>query len=245
MKKCYKEELKAHEDEGRGRVKKEDFLRLYSAAHIRAFTPKVIKAAFAKTGVCPFNPDAIGLSAFKPSFGTTVSENAIPLQHLQSTPIRIVTRLLQISSNPSTTCSSPSTDYTGATISRDPTQISSATYSEPNSIEVLSKISKLKKSSVGFLFSDEPLTTETTLPSPTFELIPSLTDKLKALGLDDDEVSQSEADQYRIHELEQKIAHQDGVIASLKSHQVLQNVYTQKLQRQLHAKERSTEKGKS
>lgn len=65
------------------------------------------------------------------------------------------------------------------------------------------------------------------------------------MGLDDDEVSQSEADQYRIHELEQKIAHQDGVIASLKSHQVLQNVYTQKLQRQLHTKERSTEKGKS
>lgn len=59
LKKYYSEERAKFEKETGREVTKGDFIQLYAKAHVRALTPENIKAAFRKTGVWPYNPDAI------------------------------------------------------------------------------------------------------------------------------------------------------------------------------------------
>jgi len=48
-------------------VSKTDFAGVFGHAFLRAFTPDTVRAAFAATGVYPFNPEAISASQMKPS----------------------------------------------------------------------------------------------------------------------------------------------------------------------------------
>ncbi|KLO04438.1 hypothetical protein SCHPADRAFT_917911 [Schizopora paradoxa] len=59
-------------------VCKENFLSVYAPAHIAAFTPTNIKAAFAKTGIHPFNREAIDLTAMKPSIESHTNRPVTP-----------------------------------------------------------------------------------------------------------------------------------------------------------------------
>lgn len=190
--------------------------------------PEVIKAAFAKTGVCPFNPDAVHLPVINPSLETSIAADAVPLAQLQSTPVRVISRLLQLASKPKDNLlGSPSRRFQLPRIDEDESENET---SPPDVIEN-ELLNQLKKSSVGFLLSDKPLTSDNQLHFPAIPPLPSLTDKLKALKLNDIEPTSEQSYQYQICEMERMLAHQAEVIAALKSREVLRNVFTQKLQK--------------
>src|SRR5436190_22945519 len=72
MKSEFRREIQAFEDLHFSKVTKSDFAGVFGWAFLRAFTPDTIKAAFAATGVCPFNPSAIPEKAMKPSLSTSI-----------------------------------------------------------------------------------------------------------------------------------------------------------------------------
>jgi hypothetical protein len=59
-------------------VSKTNFLSVYARAHMRAFTQANILAAFAKTGIVPFNPDVVTAAMMAPSLETSTSSH-LPL----------------------------------------------------------------------------------------------------------------------------------------------------------------------
>src|SRR5712672_3446854 len=56
-------------------VAKTNFLLVYAKAHIRTFTPANILAAFAKTGIVPFNPNVVTSAMMGPSLETSISSH--------------------------------------------------------------------------------------------------------------------------------------------------------------------------
>ena len=65
---------------------------MYAAAHTCALTEDVVKAAFARTGVVPYNPQAIQTAVFKPSIETSAIGTGTPIPDtlIPPTPIRLV-----------------------------------------------------------------------------------------------------------------------------------------------------------
>jgi len=65
LKRHWGEEKTKWEENG-GNVTKETFLKIYGEAHIRTLTPELIRKAFEKTGVSPFNPDVVSPEMMAP-----------------------------------------------------------------------------------------------------------------------------------------------------------------------------------
>ena len=95
LKHFFEEEHRKFESQDHGVVKKEHFLSVYSKAHVCAFTVDVVKSAFEKTGVVPYNPNAIDTAEFKCSLETSNVGSGLPLlQDIEPpTPIRIVKKM--------------------------------------------------------------------------------------------------------------------------------------------------------
>ncbi|ESK83614.1 hypothetical protein Moror_12041 [Moniliophthora roreri MCA 2997] len=81
LKKCWAEEK--HLD-----INKYNFLAVYEHAHLAALTPKSIKAAFAKTGVVPYNPVVITLAMMAPINRVVTSSRAKSLSDSFIIPTR-------------------------------------------------------------------------------------------------------------------------------------------------------------
>ncbi|KAF5377981.1 hypothetical protein D9615_006719 [Tricholomella constricta] len=94
LKRYWSEERDKFERDTKTKVSKENFLRVYAAAHVRAFTPENIKAAFRKTGLVPFNPSAVTPEMMAPSRETS-SQGVMPLADQQTSPVRAVSQLLR------------------------------------------------------------------------------------------------------------------------------------------------------
>ncbi|KAJ3551385.1 hypothetical protein NM688_g4733 [Phlebia brevispora] len=87
-------------------INKTNLLIYYSAARERAFKESTIKAAFQKTGIHPFNPDAIDPALFEPALNTTttsaqpmpakLSELLVPISNAPHTPSQHCTALSTI-----------------------------------------------------------------------------------------------------------------------------------------------------
>ena len=54
------------------------FLAVYTKAHVCAFTESNIWAAFAKTGIVPYNPDVVTVEMMAPSL-ETLTTSLLPL----------------------------------------------------------------------------------------------------------------------------------------------------------------------
>ena len=95
LKRFFEEERRKFESQSHGVVKKEHFLSVYSKAHMCAFTVDVVKSAFEKTGVVPYNPNAIDTAEFKHSLETLNIGSGPPLlQDIEPpTPIHIVKKM--------------------------------------------------------------------------------------------------------------------------------------------------------
>lgn len=72
LKQCWAEERTKWEANG-GEVSKETFLTIYGAAHIQVLSPELVKKAFEKTGIWPFNPNVIPAEMMAPSKETSQS----------------------------------------------------------------------------------------------------------------------------------------------------------------------------
>jgi hypothetical protein len=83
-------------------IRKSNLLAYYSRAREKAFTKTTIQGAFRKTGIWPFNRDAIERDAFAPALNTTT----------QATPPVPTTLpdLLIPESNPTTPSTTPPTN---------------------------------------------------------------------------------------------------------------------------------------
>src|SRR5258706_12273110 len=73
-----------------GQIGKENFLKIYGAAHMEeAFTPQNILASFTATGTEPFNQDVIPMSKMQPSMefstqGTFPMTRLTPVNHIEA-----------------------------------------------------------------------------------------------------------------------------------------------------------------
>ncbi|KAI5116343.1 hypothetical protein M0805_005818, partial [Coniferiporia weirii] len=249
----YSEEREKFERQGNGTVKKEDFLHVYAAAHMRAFTPETIKAAFSKTGVYPFNPNAIKADLLKPSIESSCIGSGLPLAHSQmSTPVRVVLQLLKDAQ------SHQSSENASLASSRDVSTNPSACASERGSgcsspIDFVGisetqqladeSLKALKNSSVGFLFSNQPIASSSELPPLQFSPPPPIDDFVKPLLDAMPEMEREHSLQQAIQALQKRQAYQDGQIAGMQSSLLLQETYCEKLRGQLKGKEKKKETG--
>jgi len=87
LKQCWAEERAKWEASG-GEVSKETFLTIYGAAHIQALSPALVKKAFEKTSIWPFNLSVILMEMMAPSKETS-QKGSLPLT--PSTLVRIAT----------------------------------------------------------------------------------------------------------------------------------------------------------
>ncbi|EEB97411.1 hypothetical protein MPER_03274, partial [Moniliophthora perniciosa FA553] len=78
LKKRWAEEKQKLFEEKRQHINKYNFLAVYGRAHLAALTPENIKAAFAKTGVVPYNPAIITPAMMAPSKETS-STGSLPV----------------------------------------------------------------------------------------------------------------------------------------------------------------------
>ena len=87
MKKEFHEEINRFEDLQKSNIMKADFAGVFGCAFLCAFSEDTVKAAFAATGVHPFNPDAISDKQLKPSLSTS-TKGSFPLP--QPSPVRTI-----------------------------------------------------------------------------------------------------------------------------------------------------------
>ena len=74
-------------------IDKGNFLQVISKAYITTLTPELIKTAFRKTGIWPFNPNVITAEMLAPSRETSV-ESHLPVP-TSSQPVQILAAMLQ------------------------------------------------------------------------------------------------------------------------------------------------------
>ena len=87
MKTEFHAEIHAFEDSHMWGVGKGDFASVFGRAYLWAFTPESVKAAFAATGVHPYNPDVITEKQMQPSLPTS-TRGSFPLT--QPSPVRAI-----------------------------------------------------------------------------------------------------------------------------------------------------------
>lgn len=141
-------------------VTKSNFLSIYGQAHLRALTPDLIRTAFRKTGISPFNRGVITNEMMAPSKETSC-EGQLPIA--PSTPVRIVADLLgKLSTKHDNHGDDGDNTEAAATRIRQPATMQS---------ELESLIEKLQETSLSGLVSSVPLTSETQLEHNTTHLI--------------------------------------------------------------------------
>ncbi|VDC03599.1 unnamed protein product [Peniophora sp. CBMAI 1063] len=69
------------------KLSKTNFLRVFGKVWLEAMTPDLCRAAFAKTGIVPYNPDVITPAQMKPSAATSTTENCATII---SSPVRAI-----------------------------------------------------------------------------------------------------------------------------------------------------------
>ena len=156
LKHCWSEERDKWEREHGEGITKQNFLTIYGHAHIRALTPDIIRTAFRKTGVWPFNRNVITAEMMAPSKETSC-EGHLPIT--PSSPVRIIAGLLEKLSANEDIEEAPNSD----TISDSERSIT--TQSMQSDIELL--IQQLQGTSLSGLVLDKPITSATRLQHGT------------------------------------------------------------------------------
>ena len=144
---------------------------MYAAAHTHTLTEDVVKAAFARTGVVPYNPQAIQTAVFKPSIETSAIETGTPISDtlIPPTPIRLVQRMIQDASHrPSHDVSLASTHFPIPHALEISTPDSEPYLQHPTMDEQVESLTESLKAlqtiSVGFLFSKKPVASTLEIP---------------------------------------------------------------------------------
>jgi hypothetical protein len=150
LKTYWTQERDTYERDTGQKVSKTNFLKIYSAAHIRAFTKANIQAAFRKTGLIPFDPSVVTRAMMAPSIETSC-QSSLPL--VPSTPIRYINTVFRELSWPR------------------PQNTENEMYLAPNDspthlvhIAAAATLHDLPNTNVGFLYSNQPIQSTSELP---------------------------------------------------------------------------------
>jgi hypothetical protein len=246
LKKFWQEERDIEEREHRKRVSKTNFLSVYARAHIRALTPDNVKAAFRKTGVYPFNPSVITNDMLAPARETALEHHAVvPLE----TPVRVlvgaITKLQrQWRDAPSTSgneirATSPTTRSGNKTATSDNDDEGSSTDSDVPEL-LISAFNQLSKTQHP-LFTNKPLGSRTAPPHFNTMMISPVKRHGDLLQVR----PQSEHEkllQAALHDAEVREAELKGEIRGQQAALVLQNVYCDKLRKEIFGQEEKRKK---
>ena len=220
LKRQFSDEMLQYEAQTGMAVNKSNFLSVYTPAHLRAFTEENIKLAFAKTGLCPFNPDAISVTQLKPSIESSTRGDGLPLS--PTTPVRTVVTMLR-KAQPQLDSTHPG--YSPST---------SSTHDAED----------LHSTAFGFLISSSPIQPSAALPIRRHILGPPSAVPKDLLSIEPD--TQLEARlQECLQELIRREIDQYGKLIDLQASMVLQSVYCERLRSQLFAKEMAKQKKSS
>lgn len=212
------------------KVSKSNFLKIYAAAHVQAFTMANIQAAFRKTGLIPFDPTVITKAMMAPSIETSC-KSSLPL--IPSTPIRYINAVFQELARP-----------------QQPQNAENDAADTPShlvQIAAAAALHDLSDTAVGFLYADQPVQSTSELPPLPTALIsprkPHHTDLLLTKATTDMEQRLQQA----LHDANSRDMYQKGIIVGLQSAAVLQGKYCETVRSQLagdEEKKKATKKGR-
>ena len=251
MKDKWKKEITAHEDATLKAVGKTDFLGVFGRAYNGAFTPDTVKAAFAVTGVVPFNRNAISENQMKPSIATSVKGN-FPLAQ----PLVVRTVMAAIDKNPPTAFSiSPTTHHVASgsenQLPETPTHVRRRPQEIDPDLYTPSKCLQSLYAALGsdqqhrFLVSKSPLSTNTPIVAPVLEGPLHIPPPDWSMARPDHQISKSRqqlVDEVAELKANLAVAHkhaqaQDSIIHGAHAQLVVQNLHLWKLNIALNTRE--------
>jgi DDE superfamily endonuclease len=227
LKRYWAEEREKWEREKGEKVNKENFLAVYGAAHVRALTPEIIRSAFRKTGVWPYDPSVVTTDMMAPSLESS-NRGHLPL--VPSTPVRIVSTLIRKITDDA---ENPFMDHSPGV----PSMIASVGVA----------LHSLASTSAGFLVDDSPIRSTSRLPAAP--ILPVSAQKKisrnQALLNAEPTTELEKLLQHALHESETREAYQKERVIELQSTVILQEKYLDRVRHQLEAQEGKKNKGKS
>jgi len=154
-------------------IDKGNFLQIISKAYITTLTPELIKTAFRKTGIWPFNPNVITADMLAPSKETSIQSH-VPVP-TSSQPVQILAAMLQ---GLQITGDTPDSDAdvisegqrAGPSSTQDQSTITSTCHSTRTTthLEILEgAVATLKKTNLAFLDTSTPTTAADPMPTTT------------------------------------------------------------------------------
>ena len=229
LKRCWTEERDKVERNTGALVSKKNFLAIYGAAHIRALTPDNIRAAFRKTGVVPFNPNILRAEQMAPSRETSLQAN-MPLPF--STPVKIITDAFTMLARKRAKENQNSDSDDEVMEDDEPVNI-------PETL--IDTFARLSHSSAHPLFSAEPVTSETHPPAFDSFLMSPVKNHGDLLSMEP-QTEREQLLQVALREMEIREAYRKGQLHGQQAAIILQNVYCEKVRRQLATKEEKKKK---
>lgn len=226
------------------------FLQVYAEAHCKIFTTDLVKKAFEKTGIHPWNPDAISLLNQAPSRELSTQETGFPIP--QPTPVKRMVDAMRITLKRQWSHSCPPRNTTHSPETPTPQQLGlSTTEKSLTDTQCASKISgSLASSSVSWLVSEtNPFTSMSRIPAPVFDHLPAAKSWDNILATPPAERTYSDlelenkllrekAKEYRAHAVSG-----EELLEAQNCQMVLQNIYIEGARQQLHYQEQKKQKG--
>jgi hypothetical protein len=153
------------------KVVKTNFMKIYGAAHVRAFTKPNILAAFCKMGLVPFNPSVVTMEMMAPSIKTSC-KGVLPLVPL--TPVHYINNVFRELTWSKPTEPDAKTDQ-GSDID---------SHHHLVQIAASAALHNLPDTDVGFPYSGQPVQSTSQLPTlPTIIISPRKSHNLDLLQI--------------------------------------------------------------
>jgi len=154
-------------------IDKGNFLQIISKAYITALTPELVKTAFQKTGIWPFNPNVITADMLALSKETSIQSH-LPVP-TSSQPVQILAAMLQGLQIAGDTPDSDADvisegQQAGLSSTQDQSTITSTRHSTRTTthLEILEgAVAALKKTNLAFLATSTPTTAADPMPTTT------------------------------------------------------------------------------
>ncbi|KAJ7841642.1 hypothetical protein B0H13DRAFT_2365629 [Mycena leptocephala] len=236
-------------DEFEGRTGQEasggNFLQIYAPAHRKTFTEQTIRTAFRKTGLIPFNRDAIDPSRLAPAKELSVT-GAFPIR--QPSPVQAV---LDAWGKVQAGCDNVNSGTPHTSSSRMPLGPRENMMGSPLTPHANEMLNGLASTSASFLVpNDNPFTSTYQLPPPFFPTLPEQPTTWDAIlrspsGRRSKEDIENENHILRSAMRDQRKRNKQGeeIIETQNAQLVLQNMYAEKQRGALYHQEQRRKRG--
>ena len=225
-------------------ISKENFLRVYGEAHLKVLTPELVKMAFRKTGVVPFNRNVITGDMLAPSKDTSFRHFS-PVEPPKA--VRIMTDMMVDVLQPVLRPENNADEGGDLPIANSPRR---------GLFPMRTALPELSSTEYGFLLSKSPIKASSNPPTlPTIEISPikvranAKSKRQEAVKLDlltaPMETAMEKALQKALIAKNSEALYYKNHAAALQSTMVLQRIYCLRVRRQLNTKEiKDKKKGK-